>query len=268
MKKVRIHGSRYREKLKQARLVVVKLGTGVLSDAKGSLDPKRIRDLARQLESLRRKGRKVVLVSSGAVGAGMTRLGLRKRPTHINDLQTCAAIGQNLLMACYDREFSKRNITVAQILLTHEDFRNEERRRNAKNTISNLLRRNVVPIINENDAVSYAEIKFGDNDQLASFVHTLVGADACFILSTVDGFYVSEKGNQRILNTIEKITHSIECHAGGAGSQRSVGGMQSKILAARRVLATRKPLLIANGRVPNVLIRLLAGEEIGTIFLP
>jgi glutamate 5-kinase len=257
-----------RKTLAKARLVVVKLGTGVLSNSEGGIDSKRIRLLAFQLEKLRKKGRKVILVSSGAVGAGMARLRLKNRPTHIVDLQTCAAIGQNLLMASYDREFSKKKITVAQILLTHEDFRNEERSRNAKNTLLNLLKRNVVPVINENDAVSYAEIKFGDNDQLASLVHTLVDANACIILSVVDGFYITQDGKSEIVHTIKKITPSIEKEAGGAGSKRSVGGMRSKIIAAKRVINTRKPLVIANGRLPNVLLRILAGEKLGTIFLP
>jgi len=254
--------------LKKAGLIVVKLGTSILANSKGVIDPRRIRSVALQVESLRKRRCKVILVSSGAIAAGMARLGLHKRPIHINDVQTCAAIGQSLLMANYDREFSKRKITVAQILLTHDDFRHEQRRRNAQRTILNLLHRGVVPIINENDAVSFEEIKFGENDQLASMVHTLVPSSACIILSNVDGFYISEKGTKRMLPTIRKITALIERNAGGAGSQRSVGGMQSKILAARRVLATRKPLIIAEGRLPNVLLRLLAGEGLGTIFLP
>lgn len=256
-----------RKALKNARLVVVKLGTGVLSHDKGGIDSAQIRHLASQLKKLHRKGCHVILVSSGAVSAGMSRLGMSLRPKDIVDLQSCAAIGQNLLMASYDREFSKQKLTVAQILLTHEDFRNPERSKNARNTLLNLLKRGVVPVINENDAVSYAEIKFGDNDQLASLVHELVGADACFILSNVDGFYASGKNGREILHTIPKITAEIKAQAGGAGSHRSVGGMQSKLIAAQRVLKSG-PLVIANGKIPDVIVRIASGEKLGTIFLP
>jgi len=271
--------------LRQARLVVVKLGTGMLSRKAGGLDPGQIQRLSRQIALLRRQKCRVVIVSSGAISAGMSRLNLRQRPSHIADLQACAAVGQNLLMACYERAFARWGITVAQILLTHGDLQHRERRKNARHTILNLLQRNVVPIINENDAVSFAEIKFGDNDQLAAMVHELIHADACIILSNVDGFMVrqtwkhptsnvqrlSRLGGDRasnILPKISKITAAIERQAGDSDSHQSVGGMRSKLIAARRVLATGRPMVIANGRVPNVLPRLLKGEPIGTIFLP
>jgi len=258
-----------RRLLTKARLLVIKLGTGVLSNERGGLNFQQIGHLADQIRALQRQGRHVVLVSSGAISAGMTRLRLKTRPTQIADLQACAAIGQNLLMAGYERAFTRRKITVAQILLTHEDFRQEKRRHNAAQTLRNLIHRNVVPIINENDAVSFDEIKFGDNDQLASMVHSLVHADACVILSNVDGFLTRDaNGKRRVLPTIPKITAAIRHQAGGSGSQRSVGGMQSKILAASNVLATKRPLVIANGHTPNILVRLLKGDSLGTIFLP
>ncbi len=258
-----------RRSLARARLLVVKLGTGVLSCRDGSLSRRRIRQLARQVAALRARRRRVVLVSSGAIGAGMERLGLKRRPTRISDLQACAAVGQNLLMARYEHAFAREGLDVAQILLTHEDLRHPERRRNAQQTLLNLLRRGVVPVINENDATSHAEIKFGDNDQLAAMVAELARADACIILSNVDGFLVpAARGAWRVLATVARITPEIERHAGGAGSTRSVGGMRSKLLAARRLAAMKRPLIIANGHVTSILPRLASGELLGTIFLP
>ena len=250
--------------LTKARLIVVKLGTGILSTHAGGLDTRRIARLASQVATLRKKSCHLVLVSSGAIGAGMGRLKLKKRPTRISDLQACAAIGQNLLMASYERAFTRLGITVAHILLTHDDMRHAERRNNARHTLLNLIRRGVVPVVNENDAVSFAEIKFGDNDQLAAMVHELIHAHACVILSNIDGFIV---GSNRVLPTIKKITAEIERHAGDSNSHRSVGGMRSKLLAARRVLATGRPFVIANGQTPNILPRLFSGAPLGTIFL-
>ena len=256
-----------RKSLRTARLLVVKLGTGVLSRDDGGLNQRRIRHLAVQVAALRRQKRAVVLVTSGAIGAGMSRLGFRQRPTAIAELQACAAVGQNLLMARYDHAFAHESLTVAQILLTHEDFRHPERRRNVAQTLQRLLRHGVVPVINENDAVSFAEIKFGDNDQLASMVSELVGADACIILSNVDGFHLGKPPKGRLISTVERITPALERHAGATESHRSVGGMKSKFLAARKVNAAGVPLVIANGGTSRILPRLCEGEVLGTIFL-
>ncbi|MDD2707551.1 MAG: glutamate 5-kinase [Verrucomicrobiae bacterium] len=263
----------HRKILSHGKLFVVKLGTGVLSRADGSLDPLRIRHLAQQVAALRKQKRQVLLVTSGAISAGMSRLQLRQRPSGISDLQACAAVGQNLLMHRYEHAFADENLIVAQILLTHDDFKHHTRRENARRTMLNLLQMGVVPVVNENDAVSFEEIKFGDNDQLASMVTELLSASVCIILSNVDGYLINRSANTPesktgILHTIPEITPEIEKHAGDAGSDRSVGGMRSKIMAAKRVLATGCPLIIANGRTPDILPRLIAGEEIGTIFLP
>jgi glutamate 5-kinase len=252
-----------RQSLKKSRLIVVKLGSGVLSNSNG-INPRRIAHVAAQVHSLIKQRRKVILVSSGAIASAMAKLGLRKRPSHIADLQGCAAIGQSMLMSQYDRAFRKYGLIVAQMLLTHEDLHHPTRRANAKHTLHNLLERGVVPIINENDAVAFAEIKFGDNDQLASMVHELIHADLCIILSSIDGFILSGK----VVPTIKKINSEIERHAGDSNSHQSVGGMKSKLIAARRVLSTRRPLIIANGNTSKVLNRIVAGENIGTIFLP
>lgn len=257
----------------KAQLLVVKLGTGVLSASHGGLNSRRISAIARQVAGLRERGVRVVLVSSGAIGAGMARLQIRERPTRIDELQACAAVGQNLLMHHYEKAFKRVKLTVGQILLTHEDFRHLERRENARHTLKRLIEHGVVPVINENDAISFAEIKFGDNDQLAAMVHELLHADACILLTNVDGFYLkSKRGSSRtvkkVIPTVRKITSEIEHHAGGSESHRSIGGMKSKFISARRVLATHRPLVIASGKTKNILSRLILGEPLGTIFLP
>ncbi len=282
-----IQMNRDRVQLSKAKLLVVKFGTGILSSSKGGLDSRRMSYLADQISQLHRQGKKVVIVSSGAVWAGMTKLGLKYRPSQIADFQACAAIGQNLLMTHYEKIFARRKWTVAQILLTHEDLRHPQRSHNVRQTLLHLLSRNVIPIINENDAVSFDEIKFGDNDQLAAMVHELIRAHACIILSNVDGFMagdvpsvvsavhelsrhhssVKAHPKPQVLSTIRKITAEIERQAGGSNSHHSVGGMRSKLLAAKRVLKTGKPLVIANGHTPNILLRLIRGEPLGTIFL-
>jgi glutamate 5-kinase len=257
-----------RQLLRDSKRLIVKLGSGVITTRGGHLSPSRIRDLASQIRKLAQKRVEVVLVSSGAIAAGMARLGLKSRPSGIHDLQACAAIGQNLLMHHYETAFSRLGLVVGQVLLTHGDLQDDNRRENARHTLNQLLKLGVIPIINENDAVSFSEIKFGDNDELASLVHRLVHGDATILLSTVDGFYLRDRRKQKLLKTVRSITPSLASHAGDSGSEQSVGGMRSKLLAARKVNATGKPLVVAGGGVKNVLTRLLKGEEIGTIFLP
>ena len=258
----------HRNYLRHCRRLIVKLGTGILTTDRGDLSPSRIRNLALQVKTIVRKRAQVVLVSSGAIAGGMARLGLKTRPARIHDLQACAAIGQNLLMHHYETAFSRLGLVVGQVLLTHGDFQDDQRRENARHTLLRLLKLGVIPIINENDAVSYAEIKFGDNDQLAAQVHKLVHADATVLLSTVDGFYVREGRKKFLLKTVGSVSLSLMRHAGDTVSGRSVGGMKSKLLAARRVNAAGCPLIVAGGRVKDILPRLLKGEELGTIFLP
>jgi glutamate 5-kinase len=258
----------HRKSLSKTRRLIVKLGSGVLTTSSGHLSPSQIRNLASQVRKLAENRVEVILVSSGAIAAGMARLRLKTRPSGIHDLQACAAIGQNLLMHHYETAFSRVGLMVGQVLLTHGDFRDDSRRENARSTLLRLLKLGVIPVINENDAVSFAEIKFGDNDELAALVHQLVHADAAILLSTVDGFYVRHGRRRDLIPTIPAITPSVLRHAGDTASKHSVGGMKSKLLAARRVTATGKPLVVAGGKVKNVLPRLLKGEELGTIFLP
>jgi len=211
----------------------------------------------------------VILVTSGAVGAGMGALGYESRPTDLAEKQACAAVGQSRLMAVYDQLFSAHGLVVAQVLLTHEDLEHHERHLNARNTLVTLLNRGVVPIINENDAVSFTEIKFGDNDKLSALVASLLPADLLVILTTVDGVIENFGGPEaRTLSVIEQIDAKIEGMAGGTTSATAVGGMKSKIEAAKIVVRSGIPLVIAPGRKHDVLAGIVAGRDEGTLFVP
>ena len=248
--------------------MVVKLGTGVLTDSRKQPDPAQLEHLVAQLAALRQAGKEVVLVTSGAVGAGMGALGYDSRPTQLAEKQACAAVGQSRLMAVYDKLFSAHGLVVAQVLLTHDDLEHHERHLNARNTLVTLLNRGVVPIINENDAVSFTEIKFGDNDKLSALVASLLPADLLVILTTVDGVIENfGKKNAKTLTVIEKIDASIQDMAGGTTSETAVGGMKSKIDAAKIVVRSGIPLVIASGKRKNVLAKILGGEEEGTLFI-
>ncbi len=255
--------------LKNVSRVVVKLGTGVLTDSQKQPDLAQMGQLVAQLAAQRRAGREIIIVTSGAVGAGMGALGFKKRPADLADLQACAAVGQSRLMATYQKLFDEFGLTVAQVLLTHDDLEHHDRHLNARNTLVSLLRRGVTPIINENDVVSFAEIKFGDNDKLSALVASLLPADLLVILTTVDGVIENfGQPNARTLATIENIDGAIERMAGGTDSATAVGGMASKIQAAKIVVRSGIPLVIASGRKRNVLAQVLAGEDEGTIFIP
>ena len=251
--------------LGKARRIVVKLGTGLLTNAQNQLARAEIERLVGQLAALQRDGREVLVVSSGAIAAGMSALGMATRPKDLAQLQACAAIGQCRLMTMYDEAFVRFGIHVAQILLTHDDLRNRTRHLNARHTLDTLLRRSVVPIINENDTVSVDEIKFGDNDRLGALVATLIDADLLVILSHVEGLLDHEK---LVVATVPEVSPEIESLAGGTDRGTSVGGMKSKLAAAKIVMRAGIPMMIANGEQLNVLTDLLAGKEVGTVFLP
>lgn len=255
--------------LKDASRLVVKLGTGVLTDRRKQPDAEQMEQLVAQVAARRQAGQEVVLVTSGAVGAGMGLLGYDKRPTELDELQACAAVGQSRLMAAYERLFARFNLHVAQVLLTHDDLAHHERHLNARNTLVTLLRRGVVPVINENDAISLTELKFGDNDRLSALVACLLPADLLVILTTVDGL-VENLGQpcQRTIPVIERIDAEVEKLAGGTSSATAVGGMTSKIQAAKIVMRAGIPLVIAAGGKRDVLARILAGEAEGTLFVP
>jgi len=258
----------HRDILKSASRIVVKLGTGVLTDSRKLIDPAQLEQLVAQIAALKKSDKEVVLVTSGAVGAGMGALGHETRPTDLAEKQACAAVGQSRLMTAYDKLFSAHGIIVAQVLLTHDDLEHHERHLNARNTLVSLLRRGVVPIINENDAVSFTEIKFGDNDTLSALVASLLPADLLVILTTVDGVIENfGKKNPKTISVIEQIDSAIEDMAGGTTSETAVGGMKSKIEAAKIVVRSGIPLVIASGKKKNVLAKVLGGEDEGTLFV-
>jgi glutamate 5-kinase len=258
-----------RELLNNVSRIVVKLGTGVLTDSRKVLDPAQMGQLVAQMAEQRKAGKEIVLITSGAVGAGMGVLGYEKRPSQLSELQACAAVGQSRLMAAYEELFGKYGLHVAQVLLTHEDLQHHERHLNARNTLETLLARGVVPIINENDAVSFTELKFGDNYKLSALVATLLPADLLVILTTVQGVIENfGKENARTISTIEQIDEKIEKLAGGTSSATAVGGMASKIQAAKIVIRSGIPLVIAGGKSTTGLSRVVSGEEEGTMFIP
>ena len=258
----------HRVALKTAVRLVVKLGTGVLTDSRKQPDPAQLEQIVAQLAALRKSGREVVLVTSGAVGAGMGALGLEKRPTELAELQACAAVGQSRLMATYADLFARHGLLVAQVLLTHDDLEHHERHLNARNTLVTLLGRGVVPIINENDAVSFTEIKFGDNDTLSALVASLLPADLLVILTTVDGVIENfGRANPKTISVIGKIDAALEKIARGTDSDTAVGGMKSKIEAAKIAVRSGIPLVIASGKKKNVLAKILGGEDEGTLFV-
>jgi glutamate 5-kinase len=249
--------------------MVVKLGTGVLTDNRKQLDLAQMEQLVAQVAVQRQAGKEVVLVTSGAVGAGMGVLGCKKRPADLAELQACAAVGQSRLMAAYDQLFALSGLHVAQVLLTHDDLQHHDRHLNARKTLVTLLDRGVVPIINENDAVSVTELRFGDNDRLSALVACLLPADLLVILTTVDGVLEDfGRPNPRTLPRIKSIDAEVERIAGGTDSATAVGGMASKIQAAKIVVRSGIPLVIASGRKPGTLARLLDGAEEGTLFVP
>ncbi len=248
-----------------ASTIVVKVGTRVVTRDYGQLNEERIAQLAEELHHVKCLGRKVVLVSSGAVGAGMGRLGLRTRPTDLACLQAVAAIGQSLLVEAYDRSLRALGRVAAQILLTAEDLDHRIRYLNARNTILTLLDQyDAIPIINENDSVSVEELQttFGDNDRLAAMVTNLIRAPLLVLLSDVDGLYDGDPKSPQ-----SQIDESIMDLVRDASTGLTKGGMASKLRAARMATAAGENTIIASGRTPGVLARILAGEPVGTLFL-
>ena len=247
--------------------IVVKLGTGVLTSGIGELNTDRIAAVCAEVAALRAQGTEVIIVSSGAVGLGMGILKLKQRPKDVSKKQACAAIGQSLLMQTWQSGFAPHQLTVAQVLLTHEDLRGRARFLAVKETLRQLIGYGTIPVINENDTVSAAEIKFGDNDTLSAMVASLVEAQHLVILSTAPGL-IDLKGTGEIVPVVERITPEIEAMAGGTTSETATGGMISKISAAK--LATRSGcgVFIASGGEPEILSRLLSGRGPGTFFVP
>lgn len=257
--------------LKNAKRVIIKIGSNVITDEKGFLDELQISSLVSQINSLRKRGVQVLIVSSGAIAAGKGILKLRNGLTSIPQKQAAAAIGQCHLVWAYEKFFTQFGLEVAQVLLTHDDLGVRERYLNARNTLRTLLDYHIIPIINENDTVAVKEIKFGDNDNLSSLVANLIDTDLLIILSDVDGLYDSDPRNNssaRLLDFVELVTPQHEKLARGSSSQVGTGGMVTKLQAAKKVAFLGASTIIVNGRTERVIERALSGENIGTFFLP
>lgn len=247
------------------RRIVLKLGTNILRHKSGGVDEERMTGIGMAVNALRQKGIQVVVVSSGAIGLGMGRLGMEKRPTRLEELQSCAAIGQNILMQTWQRAFEPYKITIAQVLLTREDVRGRKRHLAVHDTLDHLLSLGVIPVINENDTVSTDEIKFGDNDILSALVASLAKADLLAILSTAPGL-IDRSTSWEIIPVVREITPEIRAMAGGSESATSVGGMITKLDAARLATASGCTVFIGSGSDPSIVERILEGTAKGTYF--
>ncbi len=257
--------------LKDIRRIVIKIGSRVLASSARGLNTQRIKRITKEIAALRQEGYEVVIVSSGAIVAGMKELGLSSKPKGIPLKQAAAAIGQSKLIQLYERNFSRFGIKAAQILLTRDDITDRRRFLNARNTLITLLSYGVVPVINENDTVAIDEIRFGDNDLLSGFVTNVIDADLLIILSDIDGLFTADPSihpEARLIPLVEDINKDIETSAGNSRTIEGTGGMTSKVQAAKKASGYGIPAIIMNGTKPGVLLKALKGSDVGTIFLP
>lgn len=255
--------------MKDAKRVVIKIGSSSLTYENGKPNLRKIEKLARVISDLKNGGREVVLVSSGAIAVGIGRLGLKERPTTTRGKQAAAAIGQCDLMSIYDRFFSEYGYVPAQILITRDVIDHEERRYNVINTIEALLEMNAIPVINENDSVSFEEILFGDNDRLSAMVAELAGASALVILTDIDGYYDMDPhshADARLIVRVDEITDEMIDCAGDVGSARGTGGMRTKLEAARFATERGISVVVMSGDNPSLLYDLFDGHAVGTFF--
>lgn len=249
--------------------MVVKVGTSTLTYENGKLNLGRIDKLARTIADIKNRGTEVVLVSSGAIGVGVGKLGLKERPTLTREKQAAAAVGQCELMYLYDKMFSEYGYKTGQVLLTRDVIDIPERKENVTNTFNTLLDMHVVPVVNENDAVSVDEIVIGDNDTLSAVVSIITGADLLVILTDIDGLYDKDprKNSDAIrISEVGEITESIREISGGAGTTRGTGGMYTKVLAAERALEHGIATVVCNGDNPTILYDIIEGKDVGTLF--
>jgi glutamate 5-kinase len=258
-----------REFMQSVKRVVVKVGSSTLTYANGALNLRCIEGLVRQLTDIHNRGIDVVLVTSGAIAAGVGRLGLKEKPKSMPKKQSAAAVGQVTLMHMYDKIFAEYGKITAQILITKDDMDHKERFTNAQNTFFALFHDSVIPIVNENDAIATDEIKFGDNDTLSAVVCRLVEADLLILMSDIDGLYDCNPNinpGAKLISFVGEVTEEIEECAGGAGSLRGTGGMITKLNAAKIAMGSDAAMIIVNGSLQNVLNEVLEGNEIGTFF--
>jgi glutamate 5-kinase len=260
-----------RKILGKARRIVVKVGSSILASVDKGLHYEVFSRLTKEISDLKRQGCEIVLVSSGAIAAGMEKLGYKTRPQAITQKQATAAVGQTRLMNIYEDYFSRYQQMVAQVLLTHDDLSHRRRFLNARNTLLTLLELGIIPIINENDTVAVDEIKFGDNDNLSALITNLIGADLLVILTDIDGLCDSDprvNPNAKCIPLVEDIDGDIEGIIGETKNEMSVGGMISKIQAARKASRFGIPTVVARGTKDGILHQILKGKEIGTLILP
>ena len=250
--------------------VVIKIGTSTLAHSTGHLNIRRVEQLCKVMSDIKNAGHEVILVSSGAIGMGVGKLGLRERPKDIPSKQAAAAVGQCELMYIYDKLFSKYHHTVAQLLITGEDIANEKRHQNFSNTLHRLLELGALPVINENDTVATNEIVIGDNDTLAAIVAESVKADLLILLSDIDGLYTADPHtdpNATLLHRITQIDDKVLSLAGVSSTKQGTGGMVTKLQAAQICMNCGCAMVIANGNNPNNLYDILDGKDIGTKFM-
>ena len=264
----------YREQMKRCNRIVIKVGTSTLTYDNGNINLTRIEKLTRVLSDLMNSGKEVVLVSSGAVGVGVNKIKLKEKPKSIKEKQAAAAVGQCELMHIYSKFFGEYSHIVGQVLLTRDVVEDDHIRENVVNTFETLLENKIIPIVNENDTVAIDEIenivRFGDNDNLSAIVSVLIDADLLIILSDIDGFYDSDprkNPNSKLIKTVEEITPELEACAGGAGSNLGTGGMATKLTAAKRAISVNCNMILANGENPSLLIDIVEGKEVGTLFM-
>ncbi len=256
-------------KLKNLKRIVVKLGTSTLTHESGSLNIRRMETLVKILSDFKNSGKEIILVSSGAVSAGIAKTKLGRRPESVREKQALAAVGQSDIMRMYDIFFSNYGHTVAQILMTKDVIEDPVRRAACEDTFNTLIEMGCVPIVNENDSISTAEIKFGGNDTLSAYVALVSKADVVLNLSDIDGLFDSDprkNPNAKLISSVEEITDDILALAGGAGTERGTGGMATKLEAAKILTEAGIPMFILNGHSPELLYRLYDGEHVGTYF--
>ncbi|AMO55685.1 gamma-glutamyl kinase [Endozoicomonas montiporae] len=260
-----------RGRLSSAKRWVIKIGSALLTDEGRGLDVERIDNWVTQMCRLRRAGIEIVLVSSGAVAAGMEKLGLDERPSALNELQAAAAVGQARLVQVWEESFQKHGFQPAQILLTHADHSNRQRYLNARSTLNTLLDMGVVPVVNENDTVATEEVRFGDNDTLGALVTNLVEADMLVLMTDQDGLFTADPRKDptaQLMDNVRAQDKRLDAMAGGGSGRLGRGGMQTKLRAARQAAASGAATVIVGGRMESVLERLYAEEALGTLLLP
>ena len=254
----------------KSKRIVIKIGTNALTDKNGLLDLGIIKNLVSQIAEIK-NNKDIVIITSGAIGAGMQELGIKIRPKDVVGQQVCAAVGQRILMTNYHSMFSKRKIKIAQILITYNDLANKENYRHLANSLERLLELGIIPIINENDPVSISEIgpSFGDNDNMSALIAEKIKADLLIMLTNVDGLFDKNPNDKdsALIGEVKNIDKEIEAMASGS-SDLGVGGMKTKIQAAKKVTEAGAAVIIANGRKENVLLDIINGKEIGTTFYP